>query len=213
MESVFKQYHDAANLVEHYHKQNNSVTAMDTLLKVDDEPAIKALERLSDITEALNFNIDAASWFDATTARINGLKVIEDKISNDLILIAKDNQKLAINSLIFYACFIFLVFTLTFNLTRKLYRSRIMLGEKETQLNLAKHELVQSEKIASLGRMVAGFAHEVNTPIGIAVGAVSQAQQSIKQFDMKGNLEREVELPSIGSAGGFGAKKNFLLFW
>lgn len=33
------------------------------------------------------------------------------------------------------------------------------------------------------------------------------AKTAIKQFDMEGNLEREVELPGIGSARGFGAKK------
>ncbi len=33
------------------------------------------------------------------------------------------------------------------------------------------------------------------------------AKTAIKQFDMDGQLEREVELPGIGSAGGFGAKK------
>lgn len=32
------------------------------------------------------------------------------------------------------------------------------------------------------------------------------ARTAIKQFDMKGTLEREVELPGIGSAGGFGAR-------
>lgn len=42
-------------------------------------------------------------------------------------------------------------------------------------LEAARGELVESEKMASLGRMVAGFAHEVNTPVGVAVGAVSQA--------------------------------------
>lgn len=33
------------------------------------------------------------------------------------------------------------------------------------------------------------------------------AKTAIKQFDMDGKLEREVKLPGIGSAGGFGAKK------
>ena len=44
-------------------------------------------------------------------------------------------------------------------------------------LEAARGDLVESEKMASLGRMVAGFAHEVNTPIGVAVGAVSQARE------------------------------------
>ncbi|MCL4158839.1 UNVERIFIED_CONTAM: hypothetical protein GTU68_066385 [Idotea baltica] len=33
------------------------------------------------------------------------------------------------------------------------------------------------------------------------------AKTAIKQFDMNGKLERDVALPGIGSAGGFGAKK------
>jgi len=36
--------------------------------------------------------------------------------------------------------------------------------------------------MASLGRMVAGFAHEVNTPVGIALGATSHAQELVSEL-------------------------------
>ena len=51
------------------------------------------------------------------------------------------------------------------------------------ELETTRGELVQSEKMASLGRMVVGFAHEINTPIGVAVGAVSHNEESLARID------------------------------
>jgi signal transduction histidine kinase len=53
------------------------------------------------------------------------------------------------------------------------------LANKVGELEKTRDELVHSEKMASLGRMVAGFAHEVNTPVGVAVGAASHIRESI----------------------------------
>ncbi len=53
------------------------------------------------------------------------------------------------------------------------------LAEKVGQLERTRGQLVHSEKMASLGRMVAGFAHEVNMPIGLAVAAASPIPEAL----------------------------------
>jgi signal transduction histidine kinase len=64
-----------------------------------------------------------------------------------------------------------------------LRRSWLKLEHSIDELSHTRNELLQSEKMASLGRMVAGFAHELNTPVGIAVGAVSHSEETLNAID------------------------------
>ncbi len=50
------------------------------------------------------------------------------------------------------------------------------------RLQEAQGQLVESEKMASLGGLVAGVAHEINTPVGIAYTAATHLEQETQQL-------------------------------
>lgn len=56
------------------------------------------------------------------------------------------------------------------------------LAESMEILKLAQDQLVESERMASLGGLVAGIAHDVNTPIGVSVTAASFLQDRLKSL-------------------------------
>jgi C4-dicarboxylate-specific signal transduction histidine kinase len=73
--------------------------------------------------------------------------------------------------------------------TQALKESNSELLKTLEQLHQYQGQLVESEKMASLGDMVAGIAHEVNTPIGLSVTASTLLQDKLtvmqEKFDEK----------------------------
>jgi len=91
--------------------------------------------------------------------------------------------------------------------TAELHQSNKDLKNNILMLEKTQTQLVQSEKMASLGSLVAGFSHEINTPLGIGVTSATNIQEEVSnlkhKFDSgemkRSNLESFIEHVKQGS--------------
>lgn len=74
---------------------------------------------------------------------------------------------------------------------RELARSRRELEESHLRLQRMQEELIQSEKMASLGQLSAGVAHELNNPLG---GILLFAGSLLEELPADDPRRREIEL-------------------
>ena len=71
--------------------------------------------------------------------------------------------------------------------TNELQNTNTELTNTLNHLKTAQSSLVESEKLASLGRLVAGVAHELNTPLGNAMTVVSTIEDRFTELTKKVN--------------------------
>jgi len=66
--------------------------------------------------------------------------------------------------------------------TQELIRANADLTKTIDELKRMQEYLVQAEKMAALGELVAGVAHEINTPVGVSLTASSYLTEETRQF-------------------------------
>ncbi|SUO94193.1 DAHL domain-containing protein [Suttonella ornithocola] len=170
---------------------------------------VKAAEQLlsqESISKQIEFDVHMQTVLQEI-GQLNGL--INEIITNNTLVFNQlsdqwqkwrqaEQQKVDQHNRYLSAYIAYLVIGLLFILwwLRQLYRTLDSRVAKRTQelkkayetLQHSQVQLVQSEKMATLGQMVAGVAHEVNTPLGYVKNNIVLLQDSMSEYDQLINL-------------------------
>jgi signal transduction histidine kinase len=80
---------------------------------------------------------------------------------------------------------------LTRNLEQQVQQRTVELTQSLSELQHTQLQLIQSEKMSTLGQLVAGIGHEINNPIGFIAGSCSNIEEYINDIFSLVELQQE----------------------
>ena len=84
--------------------------------------------------------------------------------------------------------------------TQQLERKNQMLNKTNNELHAAQRQLLQAEKMASVGQLAAGVAHEINNPVGYVLSNVKTMEDYIRS--LKSAIDSSTEALKTSSSLG-----------
>lgn len=139
------------------------------------EEVVGVFEVYSDVTPFLD-QIKNTSALIKTAASTNQTKVEQAATQSNAEISNNADQLFAI-----VVAMLVLLFASLFVIVR---RADGIIVAQSKEREKSQQQLAQSEKMASLGQMVAGVTHQLNTPIAFSINNVSMVQEALKNFTL-----------------------------
>ncbi len=184
-------YNSAISSARQMVEEGKTIKSIDKTIKIDDSPALSAIQELAIATESGNFGIDPGTWFKTITRKINLMKTVEDKLSSDINTKSAALSTQAQKALILFAFIAFFVVAtgmIAVFMARRISAPLVLIAKA-----------AESYKTGDLSYQFDYSSGDEIGTVADAFRALGKAQQ--KKVDLSttiaaGDLTREVELAS-----------------
>jgi len=145
-------------------------------------PAVWCVKNNKEITIHQKEDLNAQSFYDTSLNDSLNSMMYYPMLNEDQVIGAVSVQSRLIAAYTPYYADIFKTLVLYSSIAISNAENYRTLHSTLDDLKTTQDQLVEAEKMASLGNLVAGVAHEINTPVGIGVTAASRLESKTNDF-------------------------------
>lgn len=157
----------------------------------DYKEAFYAIKKHKEVTDKVSIfvsDIKLSEFFNSSQLVTKDLNIIELQRENQIKSLEIENEKIRTRIIVISGVVILSLLMLFLMI---LHKSRLRLARynrdlKSTlsELKETQAKLIESEKMASLTTLISGMAHQVNTPLGIALTSSSYIKEQCEKFEV-----------------------------